>query len=105
KRACYLALPKYEILARDLDRLGSDPYVNGNAAGTQALEGRSNCLTPGSGYQNNLGAAERLESFCGIGSGTGDIVVRTELLGQFRRAGATSNRHHFESHVSSVLHT
>src|SRR5262249_56713358 len=96
---------KYEILACDLDWLGSNPYVNGNAAGTQALESRSNCLASGSGYQNDLGAAERLQSCCGIGSGAVDIVVRTELLGQVRRAGATSNRRHFESHVPSVLHT
>src|SRR5262249_36674799 len=80
-------------------------YVNGYAAGTKTLEGRGNGLTSGSGYQNDLRAAERLESYCGISRVAVDIVVRTEFLSQFRRPGATSNRRHFESHLPSVLHT
>src|SRR5215469_14473394 len=40
QRARYPALSEYKILASDLDRLGSDADVNGNAAGPKPLEGR-----------------------------------------------------------------
>ena len=63
-----LATPEYEIHARDLDRLRADAEVNRDTAGTQALEGCGNCLAPGSRYQNDLGAAERLQSRGGIGT-------------------------------------
>src|SRR5215467_2798891 len=54
QRACYLALSEYEIHARNLDRLGSDADVNGNTAGTQALENRGHCLAARSRDQNHL---------------------------------------------------
>src|SRR5262249_48785725 len=74
-------------------------------AGTQALEGRGDCLAAGSRYQNDLGAAERLQSRGRVGSAAVDVVVGAELLGQFRRIDATGNRRGLEPHVPGILHT
>src|SRR5262245_29718076 len=104
QRACYLALSEYEIHARDLDRLRSDAEVNGDTAGSKALEGLSDCLTPGSCYENDHGAAERLQSRCGVSSGTVNVMVSPELLGELRCVAAAGNRRHFEPHMPGVLH-
>src|SRR5215467_1084029 len=104
QRACYLALSEYEIHARDLDRLRSDAEVNGDTAWSKALEALSDCLTPGSCYENDHGAAERLQSRCGVSSGTVNVVVSPELLGELRCVAAAGNRRHFEPHITGVLH-
>jgi len=57
-----LAAPEYEIDARDLDRLWPDSEDDRDTAGTQAPEGLSNRIAAGRRDQNNLGAAERLQS-------------------------------------------
>src|ERR1700752_2946492 len=82
--AFYLATSEYEIHARNLDRLRPDAEVNRYAAGTKALEGRGDCLASGSCYENDLGAAERLQSRSGIGNGTVKVAVSAELLGEVR---------------------
>src|SRR5262249_34914236 len=56
-------------------------------------------------YQNDLGAAERLQSRGRVGSAAVDVVVGAELLGQFRRIAATGNRRDLEPHVPGILHT
>src|ERR1700741_4695119 len=66
QRACYLALSEYEIYARDLDRLRSDAEVNGDTAGSKALEGLSDCLPPGSCYKNDRDTAGPLETLWGV---------------------------------------
>src|SRR6516165_8397157 len=100
-----LAAPEYEIHARDLDRLRPDAEDDGDTAGTQAREGRGDRLAAGSRYQNDLGAAERLQSRGGVASAAVDVVMGTELLGQFRRVDATGNRRDLEPHVPGILHT
>ena len=105
QRARYLAPSEYEILASNLDRLGSDTDVNADTAGAKAPESRTDNLATRSRYQNNFSAAEGLQSLSRIGSGTVDVVMSTELLGQFRRIRATSNRHDLEPHVPRVLNT
>src|SRR5262249_52094331 len=102
--ACYLALPEYEIHARDLDRLWSNSEVNGDASGTPALEGRRDCLASRSCYDNDLGAAKCLQSGCGVSSGTVNVVVSPELLGEFGRVAAAGNRRHLKPHMPGVLH-
>src|ERR1700757_5036401 len=82
QRACYLALSEYEIHARDLDRLRSDAEVNGHTAGSKALEGLSDRFASRSRYDNDLGAAKRLQSGCGVGSGTVNVVVGAELFSE-----------------------
>src|SRR5262249_26118955 len=104
QRACYLALSEYEIHARDLDRLRSDAEVNGHTAGSKALEGLSDCFASRSRYDNDLGAAKRLQSGCGVGRGTVNVVVSAELLGELRCAAAAGNRRHLEPHTLGVLH-
>src|SRR5215469_10881391 len=104
QRACYLALSEYEILARDLDRLRSDAEVNGDTAGSKALEGLSDCFASRSRYDNDLGAAKRLQSGCGVGSGTVNVMVSAELLGELRCVSAAGNRRDFEPHMPGVLH-
>src|SRR5215469_6126040 len=103
QRACYLALSENEIHARDFDRLGSDAEVYRDTSGTQALESRGHCLAARSGYQNDLGAAKRLEGCSGIVSGAVDVVVSSELLRQLRRFCAATNRRDFETQVAGVL--
>src|SRR5262249_11628751 len=105
QRTRYLTLAEYQIHARDLDRFGPDAEVNRDTAGTKALEGCGEGLASRTRYQNDLGAAERLQGHSRIGSGTINVVVGTECLGQLRSAGATSNRRHLESHMPGVLHT
>src|SRR5262249_40643966 len=78
---------------------------DGDTAGTQALEGRGDRLAARSRYQNDLGAAERLQSRGRVGSAAVDVVVGAELLGQFRRIDATGNRRNLETHAPGVLHT
>src|SRR5262245_59536633 len=104
QRACYLAVSEYEIHARDLDRLRSDAEVNGDTAGSKALEGLSDCLTPGSCYENDHGATERLQSRCGVSGSTVNVVVSSELLGELRGVAAAGNRRNFEPHMPGVLH-
>ena len=43
-------------------------------------KGLGDRLAAGSRYQNDFGAAERLQSFGGVGSGAVDVVVSAELL-------------------------
>src|SRR5215813_13312847 len=100
-----LAAPEYEIQTRGLDRLRPNAEDDADTAGTQALEGRGDCLAAGSRYQNDLGAAERLQSRGRVGSAAVDVVVGAELLGQFRRVEATGNRHDLEPHVPGILHS
>src|SRR5262249_19825281 len=76
----YFATSKYQIHARKLDRLWPSAEVNRDSTRTKAFEGLSDCLTPGSCYENDSGAAQRLQSRCGIGSGTVNVVVSAELL-------------------------
>src|SRR5262249_48381332 len=59
----------------------------------------------GSRYQNDLGAAERLQGRGGVGSAAVDVVVGAELLGPFRRVGATGNRRDLKPPVPGILHT
>jgi len=65
-----LPAPEYEIHARDLVRLRPDAEDDRDTARTQDLEGLGDRLAARSRYQNDLGAAERLQSLGGIGSGT-----------------------------------
>src|SRR5262249_54018104 len=90
--------------ARALDWFRSAAEVKGATAGSKALEGLSDCLAPGSCYENDHGAAERLQSRCGVSSGTVNVVVSPELLGELRCVAAAGNRRHFEPHVPGVLH-
>jgi hypothetical protein len=87
-----LAAPEYEIHGRDLDRLRPDAEDDRDTAGTQPLEGLGDGLATGSRYQNDFGAAERLQSLGGVGSRVVDVVVGAELLRQFRLVRATRNR-------------
>ena len=64
---------------------------NRDTAGTQAPEGLSNRIAAGRRDQNNLGAAERLQSLGGIGSSVVNVMVGTELMRQFHLVGATGN--------------
>src|SRR5262249_50692090 len=73
-------------------------------AGSKAPEGLSDCLAPGSCYENDHGAAERLQSRCRVSSGTVNVVVSPELLGELRGVAAAGNRRHFEPHMPGVLH-
>ena len=100
-----LAAPEYEIHARGLDRLRPDAEDDRDTAGTQALEGRGDRLAAGSRDQNDLGAAERLQSRGGVGRGAVDVVVGAELLRQFRLVGTAGNRRDLEPHVPGVLDT
>src|SRR6516162_5067152 len=100
-----LAAPEYEIQTWGLDRLRPNAQDDGDTAGTQALEGRGDRLAAGCRYQNDLGAAERLQSRGRVGSAAVDVVVGAELLGQFRRIDATGNRRDLEPHVPGILHT
>src|SRR5262249_17186612 len=104
QRACYLALSEYEIHACDLDRLRSDAEVNGDTAGSKALEGLSDCFASRSRYDNDLCPAKRPQSGCGVGSSTVNVVVSAELLGELRCFAAASNRRHLEPHMPGVLH-
>src|SRR5262245_37079886 len=104
QRACYLALSEYEIRARNLDRLRSDADVDRYTTRTKALEGCGDGLPSGGCYENNFGAAQRLQSRSRIISGTVDVVVSAQLLSEFPRVAATGNRHHLESHMPGVLH-
>src|SRR6516162_9600361 len=70
----------------------------------QPLEGLGDRLPAGSGYQNDLGAAERLQSLGGVGSRVVDVVMGAELLRQFHLVGATGNRCDLEPHVPGILH-
>src|SRR6516225_9719287 len=74
-----LAAPEYEIHGRDLDRLRPDAEDDRDTAGTQPLEGLGDGLATGSRYQNDFGAAERLQSIRGVGSGIVDVMVGAEL--------------------------
>src|SRR5499427_9440178 len=84
---------------------GPTPRSMETPPGRRPLKVAAIGLPPGSRYQNDLGAAERLQGHSRIGSGTIDVVVGAELLGEFCRAGATGNRRQLESHVPGVLHT
>src|SRR5215813_2551310 len=103
--AFHLAISEYEIHARDLDRLRPDAEVNRYTARTKALEGLGDRLASRSCYENDLGAAERLQSRCGISSGTVNVVVSAELLGELRCVATTGNRRHLEPHMPGVLHS
>jgi hypothetical protein len=75
-----LTASEYKIDARNLDRLRPDAEDDRDTAGTQALEGLSDRLPAGGRYQNDLGAAERLQSLGGVGSGAVNVMVGAELL-------------------------
>jgi hypothetical protein len=47
---------------------------------TQILEGLGDRLAAGRRYQNDFGAAKRLQSLGGVGSGVVDVMVGAELL-------------------------
>src|SRR5215472_4960045 len=74
-----LAAPEYEIHARDLDRLWPDAEDDRDTAGTQPLECFGYRLAAGSRYQNDFGAAERLQSLSGVGSSAVNVMVGAEL--------------------------
>ena len=57
-----LAVSKYEIHGRDLDRLRPDAEDDRDTAGMQPLECLCDRPPAGRRYQNDLGAAERLQS-------------------------------------------
>src|SRR5262249_44710403 len=99
-----LAVSKYEIHGRDLDRLRPDAEDNRDTPGMQPLEGLGDRLAAGSRYQNDLGAAERLQGLGGVGSPVVDVVMGAELLCQFRLVRATGNRCDLEPHVPGILH-
>src|SRR6267142_1220345 len=96
---------EYEIHARDLDRLRPDAEDDRDTTGTQTLEGLGDRLAAGRRYQNDLGAAERVQSLGRVGSGAVDVVMGAELLRQFRLVGTTGNRRYLESHKPGILHT
>src|SRR5215467_1288189 len=104
QRACYFAFSEYEIHAGDLNRLGANSEVNGDTAGSKAPEGRRDCLASRSRYDNDLGAAKRQQSRCGVGSSTVNVVVSAELLGQLRCVAPAGNRRHLKPHMPGVLH-
>jgi hypothetical protein len=60
-----LAAPEYEIHGRDLDRLRPDAEDDRDTAGTQPFEGLGDRLPAGRRDQNDLGAAEGLQSLGG----------------------------------------
>src|SRR5262249_20011158 len=88
-----------------LDRLRPNAEDDGDTTGTQAHESLSDRLAAGGRYQNDLGAAERLQSLGRVGGAAVDVVVGAGLLGQFRRVGAPGNRRDLEPHVPGILHT
>src|SRR5262249_16620399 len=97
------ALSENEIHAGDFDRLGADAEGNGEAAGTQALEGRGERLATRSPYQKDPGTAKRLEGPRGIPSAPAAAVVSPERPSQPRRFSAAPNRRDLETHVGGVL--
>jgi hypothetical protein len=90
-----LAAPEYEIHGRDLDRLRPDAENDRDTAGAQPLEGLGDGLATGSRYQNDFGAAERLQSLGGVGSGIVDVMMPSfranSTLSSPRAIAATSN--------------
>jgi hypothetical protein len=67
-------------------------------------KGLGDRLPAGRRYQNQLGAAKRLQSRGGVGSGAVNVVVSAELLRQFGLVDTTGNRDDIEPHVPRILH-
>ena len=105
ERAFKLTASKDKVRRRSLDRLRPDADDDGDAAWTQALEAFRHGLAAGSGDQNDLGAAKRLQGRDLIRSSTVDVVMSAELLRQLRLVGATGDCRDFKSHVAGVLHS